>query len=382
MSSRLLDLPRELRDLIYEFVLVRDVIPIQRAAATLDNIPEETRNRCPEFYRRVALTYPLRKPRTHRRIWAIPRFDIRVSSSRYDPRDLPTDVQMTYQLEDDYDEPWTHKVELRLLQTCRQIYHEAREVFYGKNLFSFTDTEAIPTAFAFLCDRPAESLKLILAMEVAFDEGSNMIGTTGAHYPIQPKSTDSLVLRYAYHYFPDLCTLLSTPRMQLRRLNLTINSLSQHFVNSMNRQYISAPSSIAASVSWETQKMRCSRPWVASWVQPLLKVKNLQYLEINWMFDRPEACRMADTLSLMRRHMLAEKYDRQTTRAGPSENPGFEFTIYYRVVMPDETPTDCELSREGLRQSKNDSDDESSKETGLTAWRRHIRDTLDSSGCL
>ncbi|KAL7774636.1 hypothetical protein CFE70_005550 [Pyrenophora teres f. teres 0-1] len=228
MSSRLLELPRELRDLIYEFVLVRDVIPIQRAAAALDNIPEETRTRCPEFYRQAALTYPLRRTHAHRRTWAIPRFDIRISNSRYDPGDLPTDVQMTYQLEDDYDEPWTHKFEPRLLQTCRQIYDEAREVFYGKNLFSFTDTEAIPTAFAFLCDRPAESLKLISAMELAFDEGSNMIGTAGAHYPIQAKSTDSLVLRYAYHFFPDLCTLLSTPRMQLRRLNLTINSLSQH----------------------------------------------------------------------------------------------------------------------------------------------------------
>ncbi|EDU45879.1 hypothetical protein PtrSN002B_009240 [Pyrenophora tritici-repentis] len=382
MSSRLLELPRELRDLIYEFALVRDVIPIQRAAATLDRIPEETRSRCPEFYRQIALTYPLRRPRAHRRTWPIPRLDLRTSSSRYDPSDLPADIQMTYQLEDDYDEPWTHKFEIRLLQTCRQIYDEAREIFYGKNLFSFTDTEAIPTAFAFLCNRPAESLKFISAMEISFDEGSNMIGTAKAHYPIQAKSTDSLVLRYAYHYFPDLCTLISTPRMQLRRLNLTINSLSQHFVNSMNRHYISAPSSIAASVSWETEKMRNSRPWVASWVQPLLKVKNLEYLEINWMFDRPEACRMADTLSLMRRHMLGEKFNRQTTRAGPSENPGFEFTIHYRVVMPDETPTSCELSREDLLQSKNDPDDESSKETGLAAWRRHIRDTLDSSGCL
>ena len=382
MSSRLLELPRELRDLIYEFVLVCDVIPIQRAASALDNIPEETRKRCPEFYRQVELTYPLRRARAHRRTWAIPRFDIRAYSSRYDPRDLPSDVQMTYQLEDDCDEPSTHKFELRLLQTCRQIYHEASEVFYGKNLFSFTDTEAIPTAFAFLCDRPAESLKLISAMEIAFDEGSNMIGTNEAHYPVQAKSTDSLVLRYAYHYFPDLCTLLSTPRMQLRRLNLTINSLSQHFVNSMNRHYISAPSSIAASISWETQKMRCPRPWVASWVQPLLKVKELEYLEINWMFDRPEACRMADTLSLMRRHMLGERCNRQTTLAGLSENPTFEFTIHYRVVMPDETPISCELSREDLLQSKNDSDDELSKETGLAAWRWHIRDTLNNSGCL
>ncbi|RMZ70512.1 zinc ion binding [Pyrenophora seminiperda CCB06] len=382
MSSRLLELPRELRDMIYEFVLVRDVIPIQRAAAALGYIPEESRNRCPEFYRQVTLTYPLRKTCAHRRTWAIPRFDLRVSSSRYDPRDLPTDVQMTYQLEDDYDVPWAYKFDLRLLQTSRQIYEEAREVFYSKNLFSFTDTEAIPTAFAFLCDRPAESLKLISAMEITFDEGSNMIGTTGAHYPIQAKSTDSLVLRYAYHCFPDLCTLLSTPRMQLRRLNLTINSLSQHFVNSLNHHYISAPSSIAASVSWETQKMRSSRPWVASWVQPLLKVKNLEFLEINWTFDRPEACRMADTLSLMKRHMLGEKCNKQTTRACPSENPGFEFTIHYRVVMPDETPADCELSREDLLQSKKDSDDELSKETGLTAWRRHIRDTLDDSGCL
>jgi hypothetical protein len=204
MASRLLELPREIRDLIYDYALVRDVIPVQCAAVLL----EATVSRSPGICRQLDKNYPLRRVRAHRRIWYIPSFDIGLSSAANDSGEL-RNIQMTYQLAMPSDTPSSHMIEIRLLQTCRQIYHEARESFYGKNLFSFTADFGVPTTFAFLCDRPAESLKLISSMKLALVEASNLRGTVGAHYPVLRRSTDSLVLQFAYNHFTDLCTLLS-----------------------------------------------------------------------------------------------------------------------------------------------------------------------------
>jgi hypothetical protein len=377
MTSRLLGLPREIRDLIYEYVLVRDIILIERAAVT---VPETTAKRCPEFFRQLTQSYPLTRIRSHRRVWAIPRFDLGLPSFKDDPELPPSHVQMTYQIASQCNLLPQDRIEIHLLQTCQQVYHEAKKVFYGKNIFSFRTVECIPTAFAFLCDRPAESLKLISSMEIVLGEGTNLRGTAEAHYPVIARSTDSVVLRYAYNHYTNLCTLLSTSRMQLRRLILNIDSLHQFY-----RPVFPSP---IDCIKWEAQKMAGPRPWVASWVEPLFKLENLECLEIHWTLDRPEICRMADTLSRMRQQMLAPTGPRPH---GPSDHfckPRFDFRINYQVITQERTSVYCESTRKDLLLSADGDDDDhmrelqSSEDRLTTAWRRHMRQVFEAAGCL
>jgi hypothetical protein len=132
---------------------------------------------------------------------------------------------MTYQLAVPLIIPPYYRPEIRALQTCKQIYSEAKRIFYGKNLFSFTADFRIPTAFAFLCDRPADSLLLIPSVELALTEKIDLSPTCRT-------STDRFVLQFAYNPFTELCTLLSTARMRLRNLHLTIETLVDRFVYS------------------------------------------------------------------------------------------------------------------------------------------------------
>ncbi|XP_014551263.1 hypothetical protein COCVIDRAFT_42393 [Bipolaris victoriae FI3] len=386
MTSRLLQVPREIRDLIYEYVLVRDIILIERAAAT---VPEITAKQCPEFYRQLRQSYPLTHIRSHRRVWAIPRFDIGLPSFKDDPELPPSHVQMTYQITRQSSLPFGEQIGIHLLQTCQQIYHEARDIFYAKNVFGFKTVEGIPTAFAFLCDRPAKSLNLISSMQITLGEGTNLRGTTEAHYPIVARSTDSVVLRYAYNDFTNLCTLLSSPRMQLRKLTLVIDSLHQFY-----RPVFPSPTDC---IKWEAQRTTASRPWVAPWVQPLFKVENLECLEIYWSLDRPEICRMADTMSLMRQQMLAPKGFRRHGRSDSFCMPRFDFRINYQVITQERTSIYCELSRNDLLHSddsKHDDDGDnnhknnkysgklqSSEEKLTRAWRQQIRRIFEISGC-
>jgi hypothetical protein len=228
-------------------------------------------------------------------------------------------VQMTYQLAVSPERSPSQSIEIHLLQTCKQIYHEARKTFYGKNLFSFTADFRIPTAFVFLCDRPAESLLLISSMELALTEDNNTISTNEAHYPIYRRSTNSLVLQYAYNHFTDLCTLLSTSRMRLRNLHLTIESLAE-------RRGV-PPRTVAECLSWETLNTAESRPWVPSWLDPLLNLEGLDYIETVWIFDRPRLRRMADTVSLIRHHMLVESQSGLGNLTHLPDVSNFEFWI-------------------------------------------------------
>jgi hypothetical protein len=122
-------------------------------------------------------------------------------------------------------------------------------------MFSFTADFSIPTAFAFLCDTPAEPFLLISSMELALTEYNNTNGTTETHYPITRRSTDSLVLQYAYNHFTELCTLLSTCRMRLQTLHLTIESLAaRHHGGSRS------PRTNKDCLLWEVLEITGSRP--------------------------------------------------------------------------------------------------------------------------
>ncbi|KAF1946598.1 hypothetical protein EJ02DRAFT_215372 [Clathrospora elynae] len=377
--SRLLQLPREIRDLIYDYVLVRDVISIECAVV---NFPKaaDVASFSPRFCTDFTKLFPSRSPWAHRRLWSIPAFDIDVAFSQVDLVKEPRFVQMTYQLAVNP----SHDIGIRLLQTCKQVYTEARETFYVKNLFSFTGDFRIPTAFAFLCDRPAKSLLLISSMELALTEDSNMRGTTEAHYPIVRRSTDSLVLQYAYNHFTDLCTLLSTSRMRLRRLHLTVDSLAE--------RYGKLPESIQECLSWEALKTTESRPWIASWIEPLLKLETLDFIAIYWIFDRPRIQRMADTVSLMSEQMIAGTQSELKTLPDLRGDPELNFRLLYQsgsngkthaiCGLPEETSwwSNYRLHGEGSEPIKDIDDDY--EEHDMAVWPKHLQDMTTVLSCV
>jgi hypothetical protein len=293
-SALFLQLPREIRDLIYEHLLVQDAILIECAitkppsSSAPDALDDPSHD--------LSIFHPLRAPRLHRRLWPVPAFDMDHSL-----RERSQTVYMTYQFDKQMSSSFATSLDLSLLQTNKQIYAEASKVFYGSNIFSFTGDCRIPTAFAFLCDRPASSLCLIKYLELALMEDTNMRGTPYAHYPVVRRSTDSLVLQYAYHYFTELCTLLSTSRIQLQKLYLTIETMSQPSQ--------STPFNLHDSLDREQLALAGLQPQTPLWLDPLLKIEQLQSIEVCWIARHPRLRRMACTTATMRRHMLASTQD-------------------------------------------------------------------------
>ena len=293
IPTRFLQLPREIRDLIYEHVLVRDVIPIECAITAVPaNVILSQRSRT--VLDEATNAYPLKSPRTRRRLWGVPTFDCFLSS--HTNRDLPDQISMTYQIGEISGSTTDSVIGLQLLQACKQIYDEASKVFYSSNVFSFTADFRISTAFSFLCDRPAASLLLIRVLELGLMESNNLRGTTDAHYPIQRRSTDSLVLQFAYHHFTELCTLLSTSRMRLRKLYLTVES--------SNDRSHGPPLELAVCLSLEKAKADDQQKWTTSWLEPLLNIEGLDTVDLYWISDVPYLRRMANTVKLIRQNML------------------------------------------------------------------------------
>lgn len=297
-SFRLLQLPREIRDLIYEHALVRDTIPIDCAAVEGPGYRKHTGFPCsssPQLHE----TYPLVRPVVHRRTWFLPVHDLKVDIQGGTWME-PKRVQMTYQLAPSCTRPkdtcHQDKAALQLLLVCRRVCDEARPLFYKDNVFSFISNFPISTALAFLQDRPAAVLPLLSSIEIALTEDNNMRGTAKAHFPPTTRSSDCLVLQHAFDYFTDLCKLLSSPAIQLRRLYLTIESLSSYGD--------SQPQALLECLAWEIEKSSDERPWIATWIQPLLEIKSLESVKIYWISDRPRVRRMSDTLSAMQRSML------------------------------------------------------------------------------
>jgi hypothetical protein len=284
-----LQLPREIRDLVLEHVLVRDAIPIECA------ITKPSSTQFTDTFDELSKIYPLRAPRARRRLWSVPAFDMDLDYTDGD-RNKPTTIYMTYQVSDQIESDSGYPLDLNLLQVSKQIYAEASKIFYRNNIFSFTGDYRIPTAFAFLCDRPATSLRLIESLELALMEDANMRGTSQAHYPVIRRSTDCLVLQYAYHHYTELCTLLSTSRIQLRRLFLTVETISaRDLVDRMSLQ---------DSIIFEKDNLFGPQLGAPLWLDPLLKIDGLQSVEICWIFRQPRMKRMEYTAGIMSQHML------------------------------------------------------------------------------
>lgn len=297
-SSRLLQLPRELRELIYEHAVVRNTIPIECAVVKGPGYRKHTGFPCaasPQLHK----AYPLQRDVVHRRTWSLPVYDLNVDIQGGTWME-PKRAQMTYQLGSTCSRPDnTHaddEVAIQLLQVCRAMYDEARPLFYKKNTFSFTGRFPISTALAFIQDLPPMALSFVSSIEIALTEDNNMRGTAEAHYPPTTRSSDCLVLQHAFHCFTDLCTLLASPMAQLKHLYLTIESHSGYGD--------SQPQSFPECLAWEIEKSSSSRPWTASWIHPLLQIESLEAVKVYWISDRPRLLRMSDTLSTLQQSMI------------------------------------------------------------------------------
>ncbi|KAH9879760.1 hypothetical protein J1614_001783 [Plenodomus biglobosus] len=325
-SSRLLQLPREIRDLIYEDALVANngIIALESAVINTSQLAE---NKSPDFYRRLEEKFQCHHVRTHRRIWSVPTFDLKLGSQGL--YDVPKYVSMTYQLGRKFHS--RNRPNVCLLGANKQISAEAGEVMYRRAMFSFTGGFALATAFAFLADRSPSALRLINSIELSLSEDSNMSGTTAAHYPIMLRSTDSSVLQYAYNHYTDLCTLFSTSRMCLRHMTLRISS------NSWERN--DAPRTAEEWLLWEEKEVETQRPFQPIWIEPLLQVQNLQSIKIYWGSNSLRPRRLADTVSVMRQHML--KIDR---RSKDSEDPRTEVPFTLQMLDRKDFSGPCDIA--------------------------------------
>jgi hypothetical protein len=320
-----LQLPREIRDLVIEHILVQDTIPIECAIA------KPSSARVPSIFDELGDTYPLRAPRAHRRLWSMPAFDMNLDYTDSN-RNKPTSVYMTYQIANQNGSSSGHRLNLNLLQVSKQIYAEASKIFYRNNIFSFTGDYRIPTAFTFLCDRPATSLRLIESLELALMEDNNMRGTPHAHYPIIRRSTDSLVLQYAYHYYTELCTLISTPRMRLRRLFLTVETLSLRGARH--------GMSLQDSVTFENDNPVDPQLDAPLWLDPLLKIDGLDSVEMCWIVRQPRMKRMAYMAGIIGQHMLTNTQSESDERAA-CNHPSSALLLHvtHKVEGIDPSPT-------------------------------------------
>jgi hypothetical protein len=355
--TRFLQLPREIRDLIYEHMLVRDIIPIECA------MTRTSTSDLPNAFNYISSAYPLHAARIHRRIWPIPAFDISIDPSDR-PRDRSPTIYLTYQLAK---ADLGSSINLNILQANHQVYTEATKVFYGSNIFSFTSDFRIPTAFAFLCDRPAASLKLITSLELALMEDNNIRGTPQAHYPAIRRSTDSLVLQYAYHWFTELCTLLSTPRIRLKRLSLVVESLAGN----------AGAADLGDGVKRETREWNGGEPL---WLEPLLKIGGVWEIDVCWIFREPRVLRMGKTVGIMRRYMVGSEGLDGPQGEEVAQDVGtdsFKFSVLHKTEE-DEAPTWVEAVLDGgeVRCPANDNQDMSKTMPSLRT-QRHVECALE-----
>ncbi|KAJ4990711.1 hypothetical protein SVAN01_03720 [Stagonosporopsis vannaccii] len=383
MSLQLTNLPREIRDLIWEHSIVRDTIPIDCAVVEGPGYRRHTGFPC-SFSPQLHKAYPLIRDVTWRRTWFLPIYDLKVDIDGGTWME-PKRARMTYQIAAPCTGPKrTHdfeKIAIQLLQVCRTIRDEARALFYKNNVFSFTGQFPISTALAFLQDRPVIALSQLSSIEILLTEDNNMRGTADAHFPPTTRSSDCLVLQHAFHYFTDLCNLLSSPSIHLRRLCLTIESLSSYGDNE--------PESLPDCLAWEAGKSSSERPWVAAWIDPLLQINSLEVIKLYWISDRPRILRMADTLSLIQHSMLERPVITQVDENRSLQGHELEFGVLLRhcehllttiVFSPKEEHFEwgdcsCEGRPFGLEYFT-DEDSEVTRvfyKCGLATWKEHQR---------
>jgi hypothetical protein len=267
---------------------------------------------CESLYHRFKLTYPL----DSRSTWTIPLEAMAVPDTSFQ-LDSST-VYMTYQIASPVHGRWDRNLGMPLLQVCKQLYNEGVEIFYGKNTFSFPLDFCIPTAATFLRDRPA-TMRLIKSLELSLRDTETLLGIENS-----TSYSGRHVLQCDYGFFAELCGLLSSPRMQLRQLSLSIET-SRFYLPSDVYPVLRALG--LDEIKWTTAQANRATD-VVEWVHPLLNITSLDHLSIFWL-NETHARVVGRTVALMARHML-----RGRPRLGTNQNPlaQDEIEIIYRAA--------------------------------------------------
>ncbi|KAF1994005.1 hypothetical protein P154DRAFT_401378, partial [Amniculicola lignicola CBS 123094] len=269
---QLLLLPREIRDLVYRLLFVRSTIGIECALAEGVHSGEDLPLRRTEW----PPLYMLRSPLHLRSTWPVPEpaLDLQGIEEWWTLSSRDQQLDMTYQLIPE-DSGGVPHLPLQAMLVCKQIYHEARETFYAKNVFRLVGDFQIPTALQFLKDRSPGSRSLISTIEMSMMEDECEVPEqSDAYVPSSGHTQSTLRLRYAYDYYEPLCSMLASPSMHLRHLGLSIDSghAGWHFGNHY----------WAATVEKIVQFDRLRDVEIPTWLGPLLSIRGLDSVRISW----------------------------------------------------------------------------------------------------
>ncbi|KAF2439568.1 hypothetical protein P171DRAFT_490260 [Karstenula rhodostoma CBS 690.94] len=323
LQSPLLRLPREIRDMIYSYVLVSGTIALEgavtRAPRSRITVGGEV-GFCEALYQKYKLTYPL----TSRSTWTIPLEDLAIPEASFQLDSSA--VHITYQIRPSMHGRRGDSTSTSLLQVCKQIYSEAVEIFYSKNNFSFTGEYRIPTAVIFLRDRPAVSLHLIRSLElpISYVEDHPPSGVAPGRY------SGRHVLHRDYGFYAELCGLLSSPKMDLRKLSLTVetdwvNPLLDADGPALRRQ---------ENFKWLYSKKNRT-PEIVEWVHPLLKINTLEKLSVYWINGLHTRI-IGQTIALMAQSMLKIRSSLETNQTRPGQE---RIELLYRTVHRNHPPS-------------------------------------------
>lgn len=185
-------------------------------------------------------------------------------------------VAMTYQMS------FTSRVEnlsLNLFLVNRQIYSESRQVFYEQNRFRFSDyyLTGIPACLAFLFDRPQGSLRYI--RDVQLDIGRYLTIPLWYHIPMR--------------FLRPLCDRL-TQNLSLRSLGLSIYSYGPDVRQNPWRTGYN---------TWQRHEDWEDNPATHKWVHELLRINGPDKVTVSLQNCRSKAENDA-FLDLLRSHMV------------------------------------------------------------------------------
>lgn len=275
--SPFLKIPRELRNIIYTYLLTQPKICLESSVIGTTT---------PAYAEMIQPDLPPRKPRRARSTWVQNTVDyvnryVDVTPISVDCDEI-VDVEVTYQvaLNKLISAPY-----LDIFLTSRQIYSEAREIFYGKNIFCFSADFRIPTAFHFLKDRPSASLACIRSMELHLLE---------EYYRDE---TVSVLTLYSFTFFTDLCAILASPQMRIQSFRLGIHALA------MSEQPYVPGMRLADYLKREKTRGFLLDP--PDWMQPMLEIRGLDSLTVYWdSIPVSQVLRAAKSIKIMRLRML------------------------------------------------------------------------------
>ncbi|KAJ4299350.1 hypothetical protein N0V90_004595 [Kalmusia sp. IMI 367209] len=315
----LLRLPREIRDIIYEYVLFHGTIAIEAS------VTKAPRSRivvggeigfCEALYQQYKLTYPL----TCRSTWAVPLHDLAVPEPELQ-LDSST-VHMTYQIASSTHGNTSTRIDISLFHVCKQVYYEANDIFFRKNTFSFTADFRIPTAAVFLRDMSDLSLRLPTSLELHL-----MDSEIETSHVDQINYSGPRELQCSYGFYPELCARLSSANMNLRKISLSIES------SNLPSTDLLFP--ISGAIAMDNMRWKASEGTdgtiVPEWIHPLLGIKTLDKLSVFWIFDGRHIRLIGRTLTLMRQHMLKRAHHRAKEVVKPERK---ELEFLYRVIDP------------------------------------------------